>query len=441
MQLRIVLSLALLFMSYATSYAGNFRASAIELDITPTGTQWLLGYQARQSDGVHDHLFHRIVALDDGHTVFYIVSSDLALVSPGYCDQVLQHVHAQLGIDPSHVWWTATHTHSAPEVGPPGVPAIFMPERYKQAGSGDSNPDYTLSVESKLIEGLRLARENLRPARLGIGTGFSLANINRRAKDEYGHVTLGLNPNGPADRQIGLLRIERTDGKLIGLIANYAMHGTVLGPPNLKISGDAPGIVSHYVEQKLGAPMLFLNGAEGDMAPIYSGYTEPKSGHLDDFPVLLGDRILEANRRISETTSDVVLALGEHIVETPLRTGLRWPPELKQYTRIVPGGGTLVRIPVWFLQINKDTVLWGAPLELFCQIATDVRSRSPYPFTFYVGLLNGWLGYLPTAEAIHEGGYEPATSPFTERAEQEFREQVITQLDSMIQSTPDSRSE
>ena len=110
--------------------------------------------------------------LDDGHRTLYIISSDLALFSPGYCDQVLKDVQAQLDIAPDDIWWTATHTHSAPEVGPPGVPVIFMPERYKQAGTGDSNPEYTQLVEAKLIEGLRLVRESLRPARLGIGTGF-----------------------------------------------------------------------------------------------------------------------------------------------------------------------------------------------------------------------------------------------------------------------------
>jgi len=137
-----------------------------------------------------------------------------------------------------------------------------MPERYKQAAKGDSNPEYTQFVEAKLIEGLRLAREKLQPARLGFGLGFSTANINRRGKDVDGKVSLGLNPDGPVDRQIGLIRIENLNGGLIGLIANYAIHGTVLGPPNHAISGDAPGVAAQYVEEKLGVPMLFINGAE-----------------------------------------------------------------------------------------------------------------------------------------------------------------------------------
>src|SRR6202022_1258204 len=107
------------------------------------------------------------------------------------------------------------------------------------------------------------------PARLGVGQGIAFANINRRAKDVDGKVSLGLNPDGPADRQIGLLRLERPDGTTIAVMANYAMHGTVMSGANLEISGDAPGVAAAYVEQKIGAPVLYVNGAAGNMAPIY----------------------------------------------------------------------------------------------------------------------------------------------------------------------------
>jgi hypothetical protein len=48
------------------SLSAGFRASAVEVDITPDSPQWLMGYAARQSTGVHDKIYHRIVAMDDG---------------------------------------------------------------------------------------------------------------------------------------------------------------------------------------------------------------------------------------------------------------------------------------------------------------------------------------------------------------------------------------
>src|SRR5690606_10018617 len=101
--------------------------------------------------------------------------------------------------------------------------------------------------------------------------GSSSANINRRARLPDGRTTLGMNPDGPVDRRIGLLRLEKMDGTLLALVANYPIHGTVLGSQNLLVSGDVTGAVSAYVERKTGVPMLFINGAAGDLAPIYSG--------------------------------------------------------------------------------------------------------------------------------------------------------------------------
>ena len=42
-------------------------------------------------------------------------------------------------------------------------------------------------------------------------------------------------------------------------------RNTVLSGKNTLITGDAPGIVADYVEQKLGAPLLYINGAAGKL--------------------------------------------------------------------------------------------------------------------------------------------------------------------------------
>jgi len=413
-----------LAVTASNAAAGSLRASVVKIDITPDKSQWLLGYGPRQSAGVHDHLFHRIVAMDDGKTQFFLVSTDLAVVSPSFYDEVARDLQKELGIEPLQVWWTTTHTHSAPEVGPAGLPAVFMGERYKH----EPNLEYSAWVKTKLIEGIKEARAKLEPARLGVGWGFAMANINRRGKDVEGPSFLGMNPDGPADRLIGLIRLEKADGKLLALIANYAMHGTVLGAENLQISADAPGVVAEYVEEKLGAPMLYINGAAGNLAPIYSVYPDFKSGHLSQFRVLLGDKILAANREMGPTTSEVELSLGAKIVETPRKEGLGWAPDLADYLRKTSTGAMVVRLPVRFLKINNDVAIWAAPLELFCEIAMDIRNRSPFPYTLYFGYCNGWLGYFPTKAEFAFGGYEPSTTPFTEQGEEDLTRAVVSYL-------------
>ncbi|MFZ0590025.1 MAG: neutral/alkaline non-lysosomal ceramidase N-terminal domain-containing protein [Bryobacteraceae bacterium] len=402
--------------------AAGFRASAVKVDITPDTSQWLNGYDPRQSAGVHDRIYHRIVAMDDGTTQFYLISSDLCLFSPSVYDETAERLTRELNIPAGHVWWSVTHTHSAPEVGAPGMYRALLGR-----SNHEWSREYAARVIDALVEGVKSARSRLEPASIGIGTGMSMANINRRAKDVDGTVTLGLNPDGSADRQIGVLRFERSDGSLIAVVANYAMHGTVLSGKNLLISGDAPGVVAAYVEEKTGAPMLYVNGAAGNLAPIYSVYPDPVSGHLGQFRVLLGDRILAALRSIGPGTNQVTLSVGEKIVDTPRRPGLIWPEELAGYSAQAGNGSPLVRLPVRFLKIN-NTLIWSAPIELFCEIAMAIRNQSPFSYTFYFGYTNGWLGYLPTKTAFGEGGYEPKTSPFSEAAEHDLIAGVLAYL-------------
>ncbi len=378
----------------------QLRAAVVKEDITPSDSQYLLGYGERKSTGVLDHIYHRIVAIDDGKTQFFIVSTDLCLYSPSEYDKITARLQKEYGIDPLNVWWTTTHTHSAPEVGAFGLYGIYLGNRIGHA------------VDS-----------------------VSQANINRRAIDENGKASLGMNPDLPVDRRIGLIRLDKEDGTPLVLLANYAMHGTVMSGANLDISGDAPGVVAEYVEQKTGVPMLYINGAAGNMAPIYSVYPNAKAGHLSQFKVLLGDKILEANKKIEADVDSIKLVTGSLTVKTPRKHGMEWSSDLSKYTSTTKAGVNMVKLPVRFLKINKDIVIWSAPIELFCEVSNEVRSRSPFPFTFYFGYTNGWLGYMPTESAWPHGGYEVETvSPFTPSAAKDLTESVVGYLQGELQA-------
>jgi neutral ceramidase len=433
----VILPCALLLCSLFGMSQGKitgFRASGVKVDITPSNSQNLLGYGARMSTGIHDHLYHRIVIMDDGETQFILISSDLGAVSPSEYDKVVAVLKEKLGVDPANVWWAVTHTHSAPEVGPSGLVGVFLSERFQH----QVDPGYTTMVEEGLIKGVEEARSKLAPARLGAGWGFSQANINRRAIDTNGIASLGMNPDGAVDRRIGLLRIDKEDGSPLALLANYPIHGTVLSGINLEVSGDAPGIVSEYVERTIGAPMLFINGAAGNLAPLYSGYPSPGAAHLGEFRVLLGDKIIAANKSITVTTNTVKLLTGSLIVETPRKAGMGWSPDLAKYTRTTASGVNMIRLPVRFLKINNDLAIWSTPSELFCEVANEIRDRSPFPFTFYYGYTNGWLGYLPTAAEWEHAGYETTVSPYTPGAAKELTESVLGYLLGEMRTPPDT---
>ncbi len=413
--MRYLLILLTIAFSWPPPAHADLRAAAVKVDITPQTPQWLLGYQARQSDGVHDKIYHRVLALDAGGTPFYLISTDVCLFSPNFYDTVMRELQTRTGIDAAQVWWSVTHTHAAPEIGPPDMYKALL-------GRSDHEWDreYTAFATNALIDAVKTARDKLEPARLSFATTTANANINRRARDVDGKISLGLNPDGPVDRQVNLIRLQRPDGAPIALVINYAMHGTVMSGQNLKISGDAPGVVAAYVEDQLGGTVLYINGAAGNIAPIYSVYADASSGHLSQFRVLLGDRVIAAARAMPPGSDRVVLRHAQQIVETPRRDDLIWPDELSGYGT---SDRQRIRLPLRFLRID-DTVIWSAPVEMFCEIAMTIRERSPFRRTFYFGYTNGWFGYMSTAKAFEEGGYEPRTSPFTARVETDVSQAV-----------------
>jgi hypothetical protein len=400
----------------ADQQPGIFRAAMVKTDITPDNPQYLVGYQERKSEGINDHIFQKVLLLDDSKSQFVLASTEICILSRIEYDQVAKRVKDEFGIDQSNFWWSTTHTHSAPEVGEPGIYQIYMGERNKH----ELDKAYTSFIEEKLIEGIREARKNLAPARLGSGWGYSQANINRRAVDVDGKASLGLNPDGPVDRKIGLLKIEKTDGSPIALVANYPIHGTVMSGSNLLISGDAPGIVSEYVESKTGSPVIFINGAAGNLAPVYSVYPSPRAGHLGEFRVLLGDKIIDAYNKITGTTDKVSFKAESVTVETPRKAEMGWPENWGKYSKKSANGQNMVLLPIGLLKINNNIAIWSAPVELFCEISNEARDMSVYPFTFYFGYTNGWFGYFAAEkEFIHEG-YETRVTPLTPAAQKDL---------------------
>jgi len=414
---RLLIALAAILLAAFPALA-EFRAACVKVDITPDTPQWLHGYAPRQSTGVRDRIYHRIAAMDDGTNTFYLVSTDICTISSAFYRDFCARLEAETGIKPEQIWWATTHTHSAPHVGPQELGTLFFGGTL---GDRSTTEDiaYWEKVNQTLIDGIKEAREKLEPARLGIGIGEARANINRREVRD-GKTVLGENPDGPTDRQLGLIRLERPDGTPIGLIANYAIHGTCLHGGNTLITGDAPGWASTYVEEKLGVPMLFVNGAEGNVAPFPTVGNDANDPRIKSFDDTLGEPILALNKAISDTTGDVKLATGKVLIDTPRKEGLGWIDTLSEFAISSPEGTPLVRVPVYSLTINGDTAIWAAPLELFSEIALNVRTASPFKNTLYFGLTNGSMLYLPTKAAFAEGGYEPSVSVFTDQAEADF---------------------
>ncbi len=121
---------------------------------------------------------------------------------------------------------------------------------------------------------------------------------------------------GPIDPQVGLLRLDREDGRPLAVLYNFACH-PIMNSPSKGTSADFPAYASAMIENALGNDALafFVQGCGGDINPVR--YKEVQSA-ADAEPLgnLLGSSVLEGLRNVS-TTSEGKLSVKHHIVSIP----------------------------------------------------------------------------------------------------------------------------
>ncbi|MGH9582768.1 MAG: neutral/alkaline non-lysosomal ceramidase N-terminal domain-containing protein, partial [Bryobacteraceae bacterium] len=232
---------------------GTLSVGAARVDITPPpdAALHMSGYRGRTQGftSIHDHIYVRAIVLSDGTNSAAILSWELIGIPDAVWKDLSQRISKNLGIPVDNLILAGEHVHSAPTVA--GAYVKGTPKTIA----------YTKKLEDEAFQAVSQAKANLQPAQFGYGTGKAYVNINRREQFPNGGWWLGYNPKGPSDKTDTVLKFETMSGKPIAIFINYSVHGTVMGPDNLEISGDLPGATSRYVEQYYEGKFRIRNDA------------------------------------------------------------------------------------------------------------------------------------------------------------------------------------
>jgi hypothetical protein len=203
--------------------------------------------------GELDPVGARALVLESDSVRVAWVAVDLIAVDRAFTQRVLQRLDSA-GQPPTALILSATHTHSGP--------GAFLHFGVLNAVASDSEDGAVREalVES-VVEAVRRAQAGRVAARVGVGTIQAPGLTTGR---------LGY----PVDPEVVVLKIVSERGAPVAALWNFAIHGTMLGPRNMKISGDVMGVASRQLESALGVPVLFINGAVADVSPKFHGLTE-----------------------------------------------------------------------------------------------------------------------------------------------------------------------
>jgi neutral ceramidase len=452
------------------------------VDITPPLTAPHASWGAQVHvlpDGVEADLWATALVVDDGVTTAVWIDLDLVLLSRQESDAIRDAVSAALDIPAHAVRVSVTHNHA----GPP-------PSAWNWTREGRAALDgYYVLLPEYAAGAARIAQAHLRPARVAAGSGEIREAVNRREIAPDGRPVTGVDPEGPIDPQVFVLRIDDREGGPLAAVVGYTMHPTTLGPSNRLISPDWPGHLKRTVEAITGATCLFAQGATGNIGPGPDGFTDdvgvvrrlgahvgceaarvylgldlPAAKHRHErvwesgaplgkwtreplpepelvvrvmsreviLPLIeqppLGDaqaRVDEAQRRLDELKKRAATAAEIEAATFATKRANMTLSRVRTY-----GGRASIPVELHLLQIGP-TVLAGIEGEPFAEIGLAIKAGSPWPTTWFGGYTGGWAGYIPTPDAYPQGGYEVDTSPFAPEAAGRLVAETLAALEAL----------
>jgi neutral ceramidase len=400
--------IVLAVLAYAAVAQAELRAGVATADITPPIGGRMAGYSARGtnvSTGVHDPLLAKALVLKDDDDSIVMVTMDIAGFPGESTERVKQAVLDKTGT--AQVMLLPSHTHSGPSGGQ-DFPSAEKP--------------WIRDAERKIIEAIIEANGSVEPVKYGVGKGEVKEGHNRRKVNPDGSVEMFWRnperaPTSPVDYMLGVIRFETLNGEPLATLVNFTCHPVVLGPENLLISADYPGVMTKTVEAELGGTCMFANGACGDINP-FMDKTAPADGAYEEMEKMgkaVAAEVVRVSRtiRMHESSDGDLTAATETIAIQP-----RWDitdPKLvdalsKKYGRPLvkaylsrfklPMEGNLVTVT-----LGDDVAIAGLPGEFFVQHGLDLKKRCVIPNTFVFGYCNNSFGYFPTINAAWQGGY------------------------------------
>jgi neutral ceramidase len=372
-----------------------FLAGTAKILITPVTPIPMSGYGGRNDPfkGVHDDLFARVTVFSDGINKAVLITTDLIGISNSIWEETTRRITKETGIKKEYILLSAVHNHSGPVL-----------KVYDGEDTSANVTAYVEELEMKIVKATNDAVNNLVPASIGAGKGECKMNINRRAPDGSGGISLGQNPYAPCDHEVGVINVNDKSGNPLAIIMNWPCHGVVLGPKNYLITGDWPGAASRYIEDGAGGKLIapVIIGASGDINPIYgphidfednSSYAYGKEAIGED----LGKESLRVAKSIKQFSS-VKITARQRVISLPVK-------EERAGKYLQPGDKRDDSLTVRLSAIKiGNIILTGVSGEVFNQISVKMRKQSPYAFTFMITHCNGSSGYLVSDDAYPKAG-------------------------------------
>ena len=429
----------------STAAAGEFRAGAAKVDITPpNGTPMAGFYFFRASTEVFDPIYAKTIVVEqDGVRAAFVVL-DLVTTTQPIVATARRMIEKECGIPGKRVMISATHTHSAPV-----LPRASLIDDLTGGKSPEAQA-YADALPGLIAKSVSEALAKLAPATASatVGKAEGIA-FNRRVIGRDGKLIWQPKkidpalerPAGPVDPDLGLLVFDSAAQHPAPLAAyvNFGMHPISMGS-GTRISADYPGELTKLLAERKGEEMIavFANGCCGDINNTNYLTDKPRLKGPDEthrLGLALADVAVQSwpnlkrlethaprgssvmvtlpRRKFSEEeiakAKDIVSRSSPRIRSGALNTEKLSTIEMAEAVCImetVEKKEIPLQVEVQAISFSDDLAILSLPGEIFVELGLAIKAASPFKHTFIAELANGSMGYVPNRDAYPQGSYE-----------------------------------
>ena len=405
----------------------------------------------RFAKGFLDDLEAHGIVLALGNQKIALISVDNCNLNAPLVNRYRAAIEKATGIPAENLLLAATHTHTGP---------LIQPFNGFEADEAVIRR-YADFVEERLIDLVKLALQDLKPAKMGFITGYAPERVAYirlyKMKDGSAMTCPPINdpnidhPIGTLDQRVHVLRFDRENAPSVVLV-NYGLHSDTIGGELL--SADWPGWMRRTLDKALdGVKCVCFVGCEGDVG---STHVFPSGGDMNDTAIsfdnemkspgmarfvgrALAGTVLQVYDKVEYVDVDDLRVLHKTVAIDANRPAPEELPLAHKYKALheagrddeIPYTAMALTIAVsealrmCKLEHGPDTfdleltgvkigpvAMVGIPGEPFTEIGVRIKNTEGFRMILPVGLANGCEGYFPSGEAYVAGGYEARSSPF-----------------------------
>jgi hypothetical protein len=350
-----------------------------------------------------------------------IVATDTLTIPADVLEEAAARIADEAQVPVANLLICATHTHHAP-----CTIDIFGCARDKVFCDGLREAIVSAAVQAfGALDEAELLFAESQEATVGMNSRYLLAD-GTIAWHGYRWEDV-VRPTGPFDPDLPVLALRRPGGEMAGVVFSHSVHN-IGALTQGALSPGFYGLAAQEIERRHGGGALFLPGAFGSTHNTGAfGKTESVRSVS---PAECVHRVVSAVEQ-GLGRAEAVPASPLMVLRRPFTYRMRSFDEAKEGAAVkywaetyeAAGAEGLQSVfrdmraemapaqgqerQTWLQVIRLgDVALVGLPGEMFAALGMEIPRRSPFRYTYVIGLANDTIGYIGDRASYELGGYQ-----------------------------------